>query len=97
MHVITFSDLKKFAEVETNMPLNTDETWGEKEMTIYPPKRERVYFRLFTNLKRPERRPNGAKDANFCNHELTNEMVYKLVHHFQKTKVFPLGRIKVIP
>ena len=95
MQIITFKDLKKFAERETGIPLNTDIFWGLHEMFVYPPKMERVHFRLFTNLKRKSYKGKYHKKDN--GHTLTVDMVRPIVHHFQRTGVFPLGAVKVIP
>lgn len=95
MQIITFSDLKKFAEREAGIHLNTDIFWGTHEIFVYPPKREEVHFRLFTNLKRNSFKGKYHKKDN--GHTLKVDMVPKLVHHFQKVKIFPLGAVKVIP
>ena len=95
MQIITYKDLKLFAEQECGISLNTDMFWGTSEIFVYPPSRERVYFRLFTNLKRTSKKGKYHKKDN--GHCLTVDMVRPLVHHFQKTKVFPLGAVKVIP
>lgn len=95
MQIITFQDLKLFAEREVGHPLNTDMFWGTHEIFVYPPKMEKTYFRLFTNLKRKSYKGKYHKKDN--GHCLTVDMVQKLVHHFQKVKVFPLGAVKVIP
>ena len=95
MQIITYCDLKKFAEREVGIPLNNDMFWGTEPITVYPPTRERVYFRLFTNLKRKSFKGKyHKKDNGNC---LTMDMVKPLVHHFQKVKVFPLGAVRVIP
>lgn len=95
MQIITFTDLRLFAEREAGIPLNVDMFWGTKEVVVYPPKMERVHFRLFRNLRRTSFKGKYHKKDN--GHTLTLDMVRPLIHHFQKTKVFPLGAVTVIP
>lgn len=95
MHVITYDTLRKFAERQVGRPLNVDMFWGKQEQFVYPPKMERVYFRLFDNLARKSHKGKYHKKDN--GHTLTPDMVPKIIHHFQKMKVFPLGAVKVIP
>ncbi len=95
MEVITFGDLRKFAEQEAGIPLNVDMFWGSHEIFVYPPKQEYMDFRLFINLRRTSYKGKYHKKDN--GHTLHNGMVKRLVHHFQKAKVFPLGAVKVIP
>ncbi len=95
MQIITFHDLKLFAEREAGIPLNVDMFWGTKEIKVYPPDMEYVDFRLFRNLRRTSFKGKYHKKDN--GHTLHNDMVRRLVHHFQKLKVFPLGAVKVIP
>lgn len=95
MHVVTYDTLKQFAEKYTETTLNVDMFWGQTTQVIYPPKIERVYFRLFKNLKRKSFKGKYHKKDN--GHTLTPNMVPNIVHHFQKMKIFPLGAVKVIP
>ena len=95
MHCITYDTLRKFAERECGIPLNVDLLWGLDEKVVYPAKTERVYFRLFTNLKRTSHKGKYHKKDN--GHTLTMDMVKPLIHHFQRTKVFPLGAVTVKP
>jgi hypothetical protein len=95
MNVISYPTLRKFIEDKAGMPLNVDLFWGQKEKVVYPPKRERVYFRLFKNLQRTSHKGRYHKKDN--GHTIMTGDVEKYVHHFQKVGVFPLGAIKVIP
>jgi hypothetical protein len=95
MNIITFETLKKFIDREARVTCNVDLFWGLQEVIVYPTKFERVSFRLFRNLRRnstkfkPHKRDNG--------HTVYMSDVPKIVRHFQKLKIFPLGAIKVIP
>ena len=95
MQIITYKDLELFTQREVGCALDVSPDWGLKEVEIYPPKRERVYFRLIKDLGRNKHKSGQSKKEPL--HMLYPEMVYKLIHHFQKRKVFPLGRVKVIP
>lgn len=95
MHIIKYETLKKFAERECGIPLNVELMWGMAEKIVYPAATERVYFRLFTNLRRTSHKGKYHKKDN--GHTLTMEMVRPLIHHFQKVKIFPLGAVKIVP
>ena len=95
MQVVTYDTIRKFVEKEVGMPLNVDIFWGTTTQFVYPPKMERVYFRLFKNLALKSYKGKYHKKDN--GHTLTPDMVPKIVHHFQKMGTFPLGAVKVIP
>ena len=95
MKTITYQQVQTLVEAKIGMPVNVDMFWGSHEVMVYPPKMEVVYFRLFRNLarastkKKPHKRDNG--------HTLTMNDVHKIIWHFCKTKVLPLGSYKVVP
>lgn len=93
--IITFSTLKKFVEQKVDRPLNTDIFWGTHEVVVWPQKMERIHINLLNNLERVSSRKKPHKKDN--GNTLKMDMVTKLVHHFQTLKVFPQGKIRVIP
>ncbi len=95
MNVITYNTLKRFIEREAGQLLNTDLFWGKQEIKVFPPKKERLYFNLFRNLRRTSFKGKYHKKDN--GHTIISSDIPKYIYHFQKTKVFPYGAITVIP
>jgi len=95
MITLTYAKVKELVDNYTGIITNTDLFWGMYPITIYPPKMEKTYFRLFENIARKSTRVKPHKKDR--GHLLISSDLTKIIHHFQKMKVIPLGKVEIVP